>query len=95
MTEVEQLKNQIQNQLNGISKHELRLVQKIIDRLEEVEQCLKHNEPSLTRGNDAIFFKNEIDLKSLPSAPKGEHLQGLVGKAITLLEDLEGQLPKS
>ena len=97
MSEVEQLKKQIEKQLNGISKDKLRLVQRIIDRLEEVEQCLKHNEPSLTRGGDATFYRNEVDIDSLPTAinADGQHLQGLVGKALTMLEDMEQQLPQA
>ena len=96
MTEVEQLKQQIENQLKGISKHQLRLVQRIIDRLEEVEQCLKHNEPSLTRGSDASFFRNEIELNTFPTTTneEEEQLQSLVGKALTKLEEMEQQLPQ-
>lgn len=94
MSEVEQLKEQIQSQLEKIDKRQLRLVQKIIDRLEEVEQCLNHNEPSLTRGNNADSFRSEVDTANLPTTTnnEGQHLKGLVTKAVNVLEQMEQQL---
>ena len=95
MSEVTDLKKKILSKLDGMSnRHQLRLIHKIMDRLDVVEQCLKQNEPSLTRGGDASFFKNEIDFDNLPSESEGDedHLKGLVNQAVTLLADMEKQL---
>lgn len=92
MSEINDLKKQILQKLDGITdRYQLRTIHKMMDRVEEIEKCLKNKEHSITRGQGAAFFRAEIDMSVLSDASDG--LGDLVTQVINKMEAMEQQLP--
>lgn len=88
MSEINDLKKQILQKLDNINdRYQLRTIHKMMDRIEEIEKCLKNKEQSLSRGNNSDFFREEIDFENLPM--KSGELGDLVNQALNKLTDME------
>ena len=91
MSEINDLKKQILQKLEGINdRYQLRTIHKMMDRVDEIEKCLKNKEHSLTRGQNASFFREEIDMSLLSGAAAG--LGDLVTQALDKMEEMESRL---
>ncbi len=96
MSEIVNLREEIKQKLNQISdKRQLKMIQRMLNRLDELEDYIRMDGITPRNKKQAAFFRNAIDSEALPDEPdaKQKSLKSLVEKALGIMETLEAQVP--
>ena len=93
MSEVTELKKQIIQKLNQVNdRRQLRNIQKMMDRLGDLQAFLNNPANPMPRSEGVSFYRENIDLATLPNDGGEGSLKVLVEQAMNQMETLESQI---
>lgn len=93
MSEITELKKQIIQKLDQVNdRRQLRNIQKMMDRLGDLQAFLNNPANAMPRSEGVSFYRENIDMESLPADEGAESLKNLVEQALTQMETLEGKI---
>lgn len=93
MSEITELKKQIIQKLSQVNdRRQLRNIQKMMDRLGDLQAFLNNPANPMPRSEGVVFYRENINMENLPTDGGAESLKSLVEQALTEMETLEKKI---